>query len=302
MTKLQSLHAFALFAVSVLSGSGLLAQQVGDPATLIKEQLVSKIKLTKATDSHDDIVTAGDVVQLHKDGLMMCSSAGSYAYSNMYQNGVLSGTLNNRAKDAAKNFVRGKLPFGGGSSVSGSANNGCASRKFVTGEKFWITDIEIAKDNSGIIVSTFSDPYNNVRYYGEIKFPFPNKASVPPVDQEVKTVEEVFTVTPSDDAAKGQSNGSSETAQAAPAPSAAPVPAPAPAVAASAALPAIAPPPAPSDPVPQQTKSIAVGQTRDEVLATWGLPAKDIKLGSKEVFVYSDMKVTFIGGKVSDVQ
>jgi hypothetical protein len=298
MTKLQSLHAFALFAVSVLSGSGLLAQQVGDPATLIKEQLVSKIKLTKATDSHDDIVTAGDVVQLHKDGLMMCSSAGSYAYSNMYQNGVLSGTLNNRAKDAAKNFVRGKLPFGGGSSVSGSANNGCASRKFVMGEKFWITDIEIAKDNSGIIVSTFSDPYNNVRYYGEIKFPFPNKASVPPVDQEVKTVEEVFTVTPSDDAAKGQSSGSSETAQAAPAPSAAP----APAVAASATLPAIAPPPAPSDPVPQQTKSIAVGQTRDEVLATWGLPAKDIKLSSKEVFVYSDMKVTFIGGKVSDVQ
>jgi hypothetical protein len=298
MTKLQSLHAFALFAVSVLSGSGLLAQQVGDPATLIKEQLVSKIKLTKATDPHDDIVTAGDVVQLHKDGLMMCSSAGSYAYSNMYQNGVLSGTLNNRAKDAAKNFVRGKLPFGGGSSVSGSANNGCASRKFVMGEKFWITDIEIAKDNSGIIVSTFSDPYNNVRYYGEIKFPFPNKASVPPVDQEVKTVEEVFTVTPSDDAAKGQSSGSSETAQAAPAPSAAP----APAVAASATLPAIAPPPAPSDPVPQQTKSIAVGQTRDEVLATWGLPAKDIKLSSKEVFVYSDMKVTFIGGKVSDVQ
>jgi hypothetical protein len=206
--------------------------------------------------------------------------------------------LNNRAKDAAKNFVRGKLPFGGGSSVSGSANNGCASRKFVTGEKFWITDIEIAKDNSGIIVSTFSDPYNNVRYYGEIKFPFPNKASVPPVDQEVKTVEEVFTVTPSDDAAKGQSSSSSETAQAAPAPSAAP----APAVSASAALPAIAPPPAPSDPVPQQTKSIAVGQTRDEVLATWGLPAKDIKLSSKEVFVYSDMKVTFIGGKVSDVQ
>jgi len=300
MTKLQSPHVFASFAVSVLLGSRLLAQQVGDPATLIKEQLVSKIKLTKATDSHDDIVTAGDVVQLHKDGLMMCSSAGSYAYSNMYQNGVLSGTLNNRAKDAAKNFVRGKLPFGGGSSVSGSANNGCASRKFVTGEKFWITDIEIAKDNSGIIVSTFSDPYNNVRYYGEIKFPFPNKASVPPVDQEVKTVEEVFTVTPSDDAAKGQSSGSSETAQAAPAPSAAP--APAPAVAASPALPPIAPPPAPSDPVPQQTKSIAVGQTRDEVLATWGLPAKDIKLSSKEVFVYSDMKVTFIGGKVSDVQ
>jgi hypothetical protein len=307
MTKLPSLRAFALSAISVLTGGGLVAQQVGDPATLIKEKLVAQIKLTKATDAHDDIVTAGDVVQLHKDGLMMCSSAGSYAFSNSYQNGVISGNLNNRAKDAAKNFVRGKLPFGGGSSVSSSASNGCASRKFVAGEKFWITDIEIAKDNSGIIVSTFSDPYNDTRYYGEIKFPFPSKTSVPPVDDEVKTVAEVLTVVPSDDAGKGQSSGASQSssadkqsgnnqgaggaAESAPAVAAAPAPPLAP----------IAPPPPPPDPVPQ-TKSIAVGQTKNDVLATWGQPTKDIKLSSKEIFVYSDMKVTFIGGKVSDVQ
>jgi hypothetical protein len=248
-------------------GSALAAQQVGDPATLIKEKLSSEIKLTKASDAHDDIVTAGDVVLLHKDGLMMCSSASSYGYSNTYQNGVLSGTLNNRAKDAAKGFLKGKLPFGGGSTVSDSANNGCASRKFVSGEKFWVTDIHLARDNSGIIVSTFSDPYNNTRYYGEIKFPFPSKTSVPPVDDEVKTVEEVLTVVPGDDTAKGQSGDASQnpsgtnpsgygqvaggSAPAPPAP-AAPVPAMAP----------IAPPPPPSDAAPQQTKTIAVGQAK----------------------------------------
>jgi hypothetical protein len=309
MTKLQSLRAFALSAISILAGGGLVAQQVGDPATLIKEKLVSQIKLTKATDAHDDIVTAGDVVQLHKDGLMMCSSAGSYAFSNSYQNGVLIGTLNNRAKDAAKNFVRGKLPFGGGNGgVSDAANNGCASRKFVSGEKFWITDIRIAKDNSGIIVSTFSDAYNNIRYYGEIKFPFPSKASVPPVDDEVKTVAEVLTVVPSDDAGKGQSSGASQSSsgdkQSGNSQGASGAAEPAPAVAAAPAPPLapIAPPPPPSDPVPQQTKSIAVGQTKNDVLATWGQPAKDIKLSSKEIFVYPDMKVTFVGGKVSDVQ
>ena len=309
MTKLQSLRAFALSAISILAGGGLVAQQVGDPATLIKEKLVSQIKLTKATDAHDDIVTAGAVVQLHKDGLMMCSSAGSDAFSNSYQNGVLIGTLNNRAKDAAKNFVRGKLPFGGGGGgVSDAANNGCASRKFVSGEKFWITDIRIAKDNSGIIVSTFSDAYNNIRYYGEIKFPFPSKASVPPVDDEVKTVAEVLTVVPSDDAGKGQSSGASQSSsgdkQSGNSQGASGAAEPAPAVAAAPAPPLapIAPPPPPSDPVPQQTKSIAVGQTKNDVLATWGQPAKDIKLSSKEIFVYPDMKVTFVGGKVSDVQ
>jgi len=285
--------------------------QVGDPATLIKEKLVAEIKLTKATDAHDDIVTAGDVVLLHKDGLMMCSSTSSYAYSNTYQNGVLSANMNNRAKDAAKNFLKGRLPFGGGGSASDAANNGCSSRKFVTGEKFWITDIEIAKDNSGIIVSTFSDPYNNVRYYGEIKFPFPDKHSVPPMDTEVKTVEEVLSVAPGDDANKGDSgpakgsgsssgqnqsgqNQAQEPSGSAPAPAAAPAPA--------VAMAPIAPPPPPSDQPPPQPKTISVGQTKDQVVANFGQPTKDIKLSNKEIYVYPDMKVTFVAGKVSDVQ
>jgi hypothetical protein len=308
MTRLFRLSAVGL---SVIVGIGAMRMeaQVGDPATLIKEKLTSGIKLTKATDAHDDIVTAGDIVLLHKDGLMMCSSASSYAYSNTYQNGVLTANMNNRAKDAAKNFLKGHLPFGGGGSASDAANNGCSSRKFVSGEKFWITDIEIAKDNSGIIVSTFSDPYNNVRYYAEIKFPFPDKHSVPPVDTEVKTVEEVLTVVPGDDANKGDSGGSTrgqgsgsssgknQQAQASsePAPLA---PAPAPA----AAMAPIAPPPPPSDQPPPQPKTIAIGQTKDQVVANFGQPTKDIKLSNKEIYVYPDMKVTFVAGKVSDVQ
>jgi len=303
MTQIQRVNICALCIFAALSGA---RAQVGDPATLIKEKLVSQIKLTKTTAAHDDIVTAGDVVLLHKDGLMMCSTASSYAYSNTYQNGVLAGNLNNRTKDAMKGFLRGKMPFGGGGSAADAANNGCSSRKFVAGEKFWITDVEIAKDNSGIIVSTFSDPYNNVRYYGEIKFPFANRSSVPPVDDEVKTVEEVLTVAPSDDAGgkgdnggsgagqgQGQSSGQSQ-GQSAPA-SAAPVTPP-------AALAAIPPPPPPSDAPPPQPKTIEVGQTRDQVVAVLGQPSKDIKLGSKEIYVYPDMKVTFVGGKVSDVQ
>jgi hypothetical protein len=187
--------AFGLAALVAMLSLGMEAQ-VGDPATLIQEKLVSQMKLTKAAADHSDIVTAGDIVVLHKDGLMMCSSASSYAFSNTYSGGVLSANLNNRAKDAAKSFLKGHLPFGGGGSVSDAANNGCTSRKFVAGEKFWVTGVSIQKD--GILVSTFSDPYNDVRYYGEIKFLFP-KGSVPPVDDFVKTVSEVITVQPADD-------------------------------------------------------------------------------------------------------
>jgi hypothetical protein len=290
MTQVRRVHAF-VFALAAATFSLAAQAQVGDPGTLIKEKLVSQIKLTKAASAHDDIVTAGDVVLLHKDGLMMCSSASSYAFSNTYSNGVLSANLNNRAKDAAKSFIKGKLPFGGGGSVKDAANNGCTSRKFVAGEKFWVTDIALQKD--GILVSTFSDPYNDVRYFGEIKFPFP-KGSVPPVDDFVKTVSEVITVQPPDDKDKGDKNDqASGQAPAAAAPAA-------PAAPSAATTAAIPPPPPPADAPPP---TIAVGQTKDQVVAGFGQPVRTAKLaGTKEIYFYKDMKVTFTNGKVSNVE
>jgi hypothetical protein len=291
MERFRLFPAVLASAIVAAVSVGMTAQ-VGDPATLIQEKLASQIKLTKAAADHSDVVTAGDVVVLHKDGLMMCSSASSYAFSNTYSNGVLAANYNNRAKDATKSFFRGKLPFGGGGSATDAANNACTSRKFVAGEKFWVTGIALQKD--GILVSTLSDPYNDVRYYGDIKFSFP-KGSVPPADDFVKTVSEVITVQPSDDKDSGgnDSGGQSDHGQAK---SAAPAPAPS---AAPAPMEAIAPPPPPADAPPP---TIAVGQSKDQVTAAFGQPTRVAKLGAKEIFYYKDMKVTFTNGKVSNVE
>ncbi|HEY6487923.1 MAG: hypothetical protein WCC26_04905 [Terracidiphilus sp.] len=280
----------ALAAILVVGPLSIQVEaQVGDPATLIQEKLVSQIKLTKAAADHSDVVTPGDIVLLHKDGLMMCSSASSYAFSNTYSGGVLAANYNNRAKDAAKSFLRGRLPFGGGGSATDAANNGCASRKFVAGEKFWITGVTVQKD--GILVSTISDPYNDVRFYGDIKFVFP-KGSVPPPDDFVKTVSEVITVQPADDKDQGaQSDQGAAPAQAA-APSAPATPPPAP-------MAAIPPPPPPADTPPP---TIAIGQTEDQVTAAFGQPLREAKLGAKKILYYKDMKVTLTGGKVSNVE
>lgn len=281
-------------SILVACAAGLWAQ--GDPATLAKEKIESQIKLTKATADHTDVVTAGDIVVLHKDGLMMCSSASSYAFSNTYNNGVLTANLNNRAKDAAKSFLRGKLPFGGGGSATDAANNGCTSRKFVAGEKFWITGITLQKD--GVLVSAFSDPYNDTRYYGDIKFAFP-KGSVPAPDAFAKTVSELITVQPADDkdssAQGGQGNDQGGGQQ--PAQSAASSAPPAPAQPA-APLAAIPPPPPPADAPPP---TISIGQTKDQVTSAFGQPQRAAKLGAKEIYYYKDMKVTFTNGKVSNV-
>jgi len=273
-----SLSRPAALALGALFALGACASaQAGDPATLIQEKLVTQIKLTKATADRSDIVTAGYIVVLHKDGLMMCSSASSYPYSNTYNNGVLTPNQKNRALDAVKHFGLSYIPvLGGGGSASDAANNACAPHTFVAGEKFWVT--EVVAQKGGILVKTFSEPYpdssgNQVRYYGEITFPF-QKHSVPSVDDFVKTVSEVMTIQPADD------NGQ-------------------PAQAAAPAFTPDTPPPPPSD-VPPPT--IALGQTTDQVTAALGQPTRTAKVGVKEIFFYKDQKVTFNNGKVSDVE
>src|SRR5208282_2612798 len=47
---------------------------------------------------------------------------------------------------------------------------------------------------------------------------------------------------------------------------------------------------------------IEKGQTPEQVKAALGQPDKIVNLGAKQIFVYKDIKVTFINGKVADVQ
>jgi hypothetical protein len=56
---------------------------------------------------------------------------------------------------------------------------------------------------------------------------------------------------------------------------------------------------------PQQQaepQTIEKGQTTDQVQAALGKPDKIVNLGAKQIYVYKDLKVTFVMGKVVDVQ
>jgi hypothetical protein len=48
--------------------------------------------------------------------------------------------------------------------------------------------------------------------------------------------------------------------------------------------------------------SIQLGQTVDQVQTSFGPPEKIVNLGTKQIYVYKDLKVTFVNGKVTDVQ
>jgi hypothetical protein len=81
-------------------------------------------------------------------------------------------------------------------------------------------------------------------------------------------------------------------AQATPPPDADGAEAPAPAATAAAAAPS-----------PQATPvTIALGQTTTDVALNRGRPKQIVNLGPKTIWVYDDMKIIFVNGKVSDVQ
>jgi len=260
----------------------LAAQTSGNSAEL-QQKLNAEFTLTKTTDDRSDIVTAGSVLVLHKDGVVMYSTPTPAPSMNTYRDGRISA---NSASNIGKVWAH-SLMHGG--TVQDAAAT--PQRRFVSGEKFWVTGFNVQDD--GLVLNVYSDPFSDVRYYGQIKFPFP-KHSIPPTEEMIKTVEEVVTVAPSDDSAD-------KSKSAAPAP-AAPPSAPAAPAAPVAAMAAIPPPPPPTDSAPPPPKTIALGQTKDLVVANWGQPTKIVKLSSKEIYYYPDMKVIFVAGKVSDVQ
>jgi hypothetical protein len=51
-----------------------------------------------------------------------------------------------------------------------------------------------------------------------------------------------------------------------------------------------------------EPQTVQLGMTTDQVQSVLGKPDKVFNVGAKQIYVYKDVKVTFLNGKVSDVQ
>lgn len=122
--------------------------------------------------------------------------------------------------------------------------------------------IKIQTESDGAVFTLLSDPVNGQRYHAVLKFPF-DKGITPEPDLFLAKVAEVLR----SDAA-------------------------APAVAANVTAP----------PAPTQSKTISPGQTKDQVGDMLGAPTRVIKMGTKEIDFYPDMKVTFVNNKVTNIE
>ena len=250
-----------------------------DQRVEIQKRLTSQFTLTKMTADASDIITAGSVLVLHKDGLTMCSTEAKAPPVNTYKNGAISVGFKAQVVWSA---------------ALGAANQQLTDipqRKFVDGEKFWISAYSVHDD--GVVLQFHSDPFGDVRYYGQLKFPF-QKGKFPAADDVMKTIAEVVTVESTDQDAPAAEN----TGQDVPAAHAAAPPRQAPRSVPPVAAPTPSVPAAP----PAAPVTISKGQTKDQVVGAFGQPQKIASLGTKEIYFYKDMKVTFVNGKVTDIQ
>lgn len=252
----------------------------------LQSQLEAKFALTKPTDDKSDIVTAGAVLVLEKDKLIMYPVSTPTAPQNTYKDGRLS--------EGAFGVHQKVQSFGSFIGHPPPQTAQVQSRQFVTGEKFWVTRIDVAGDS--VTFTLFSDPYSDVRYYSTLKFFYPHGAT-PTNEQVMSLVGEVLKVD-SDDSAKSGDSGNQQQAAGGDANQQQAAAAGGDANQQPAAAEAPAAPAAPAGP----PATVEIGQTPDQVTAILGQPEKIINLGPKQIYVYKDLKVTFVKGKVTDAQ
>jgi hypothetical protein len=160
------------------------------------------------------------------------------------------------------------------------------SKYINSGEKVYVTKIEIIPKDEKVIFSIVEcDSCNNVQSASQMKsqivFHYPKGYLEGGADagQVGDIVNQVL--------AADTSSGGDQQQAAAPADQSQQQAAPAAATAAPAQPPA---------------SVQLVGMTPDQVVATLGQPDKILNVGAKQIYVYKDLKVTFLGGKAVDAQ
>jgi hypothetical protein len=257
----------SLMIASVLFFTVQSAHAQNDAQIAALEQRLKEQFVVAQIAPSGDILTAGSIIVLQKEGLWMCGLNAGGALENTYKSGKLSA---------------GRFGWGLALGLMKIDTNTIPQLKFKTGDKFWVKSYKV--DKGGIHFFFWSDAIEDVRYYGWLKIPFA-KGAIPSPDDAMKMISEVVIAEPMDNQAQGV-----------------PAPEPPPPNEPSAVIAPLPPPPPPPDAPPAAPKTITRGQTKDQVTAILGQPLKKATMGAKEIYYYSDMKVILVNGKVTDAQ
>jgi hypothetical protein len=259
------------------------AAQSGAPT--LQEQLAAQYKLVKmgSDTSGYSVVEEGTLLALQKGGVMGVPYSDKTSLTNRYENGTVHGP--NAAMTEAKKHLLGHF--------SQTQSEGQTTHLLKKGDKVYPTKIDVKLDKDLVVMGIVAcDTCNNtdppIWAKANVEFQFPKgslaKASAGDVED---TIGQLLSINDdSQQQAQGgdrqggqqeggqqqqdqQQGGGQQGGQ------------------------------------PQQAEepqTIQMGMTADQVVTAMGKPTKMVNLGPKQIYLYKDLTVTFLNGKVVDVQ
>jgi hypothetical protein len=246
-------------------------------AVSLQEQLAAQYKLAKigSDTSGYSVVEKGTLLAVQKGGVLGVPFGDQNVPATKYEGGTIKGPSS--------------LALMGRKSIMGKFGKEQTTHLFAVGDKVYPMkiDVNVAKDTVtlGIVACDTCNKTDPPTYNkAQVVFQFPKGSLANAAAGGVEdTIGQVLSIS-NDDAQGGdqggqqqggdqggQQQGGGQQAAAADQPQAEPA-------------------------------SIEKGMTTDQVEAAMGKPEKKVTLGTKQIYYYKDMKVIFLGGKVSDVQ
>jgi len=261
----------------VVYATTLLSSHAAAQAVSLQEQLAAQYKVVKmgSDTSGYSVIDKGTLLEIKKGGILGVPYSDQSVLSTKYE----GGTVHTPNSVLTKGIGFGMAKFG----------KTQTTHLFAAGDKVYPAKIEVDVNKDDVAMTIVAcdtcnktDPptYNKAK----VVFQFPKgtlaKASAGDVED---TIGQLLAI--SDDSQQQDQGGQQGQDQQGGQQQAAQQDQPA------------AQPPAQAEP-----QTIEKGQTTDQVQSSLGKPDKIVNLGTKQIWVYKDLKVTFMNGKVSDVQ
>ena len=254
----------------------VVAAAAQDGAPTLQEQLGAQYKLVKmgSDTSGYSVVEEGTLLAMQKGGVMGVPYSDKTVLTSKYENGVVHGP--NAAMAEARKRLLGHF--------SQTASEGQSTKLFKKGDKVYPTKIDVKLDKDVVVLGIVAcDTCNNTDpptwNKANVEFQFPKgalaKASAGDVED---TIGQLLAI--SDDSQqqggnqqqRGQQQGGGQDQG------------------------------GQQQQAQSEPQTIQMGMTTDQVQGSLGQPSKIVNLGPKQIYVYKDLKVTFLNGKVVDVQ
>jgi hypothetical protein len=285
-------------AIVLLLALVLFASMAGAQAPTLQEQLAAQYKLAKmGSDSTGySVIDEGTKLAVQKGGVMGLPYKSTIWPSNTYQDGTVKASAvqtanSGKAADFGKKFcgLTHKCP-----TAPDAASDERATHLFKVGDKVYATKIDVKLDKDQVTLSIVAcetcnkkgnDNNNDPPAYNKanVTFQFAKGALAKASAGEVEdTIGQLLSVSNDDSQQAGDQGGQQQSGD-------------------QGGQQQAGGDQGQQQP-PAEPAEVKLGMTPDQVEAALGKPDKKVTLASKQIYVYKDMKVTFVNGKVSDVQ